>query len=135
MIILTEATDTLQAVLAAAITTNQLQCFSCWRDITITPTYTPGRSGINTNNTTDVNLVAAPAASTQRVVDLVNIYNRDTVVATVTVKMDLNGTEYILWKGMLDTGETLFYADGKGWGITGSGLVYPQPVSFYRNGY
>ena len=113
MLVLTETTDTLQVVLAGAITTNQLRCLSSWRDVT-TSAYTPGRTVTNTNNTTDVNLVGSPAASTQRVVDLINIYNADTVSATVTVKFDANGTEYILWKGALASGETVSYTDAAG---------------------
>lgn len=122
MIVLSETTDNLQAVLGGAVTTNQLQCFSCWRDIT-TP-YTPGRTVTNTNNTTDVNVVPAPGASTQRVVDLVCIYNNDTVAATVTVKFDANGTEYILWKGTLTAGQTLTYVEGTGWSTSNGSLGY-----------
>lgn len=116
MIILTETTDNLQVVLGGAVTTNQLAVVSSWRDITTTA-YTPGRTVTTTNSTTDVNAVPAPAASTQRVVDMVHIRNADTVDATVTVKFDANGTEYILWLGTLQTGDTLHYADGLGFSV------------------
>lgn len=116
MIILTQTTDNLQVVLGGTVTTNQLKCFASWRDRTTT-TFTPGRTVIDTNNTTDVNLVAAPAASTQRSVDFVSIYNNDTVSATVTVKFDANGTEYILVKVTLAATERLEYADGQGWRV------------------
>lgn len=114
MIVLTETTDNLQVVLGGAVTTNQLRCFSVWRDVTTTA-YTPGRTPTNTNNTTDVNIVAAPLASTQRVVDFVNIYNSDTVAAVVTIKFDANGTEYVLWSGSLQSGEAVQYIEGAGW--------------------
>lgn len=116
MIILTETTDNLQAVLAGTVTTNQLQCFASWRDVNTTD-YIPGRTLTNTNNTTDVNLVPAPGASTRRVVDFLSIYNHDTINATVTVKMDANGTEYILWRGILASGETLQYNDKTGFSV------------------
>jgi len=116
MLILTEVTDKIQVVLGGAITTNQMQCKTSWRDITTT-VYTPGRTVINTNNTTDVDIVGSPGASTQRVVDLINIYNNDTVSQTLTVKFDANGTEYILWKGVLTSGDLLFYQDGMGWNV------------------
>jgi hypothetical protein len=109
MIVLDTTTDNLQVVLNAAITTNQLQCVSSWRDITTTG-YTPGRTVTNTNSTTDVNLVPAPAASTQRVIDTISIYNNDTVVAYVTVKLDANGTERILTRVPLAAGERLEYS-------------------------
>lgn len=113
MIILSETTDNLQVVLGGAVTTNQLQCFTSWRDRTAT-TFVAGRTGINTNSTTDVNLASSPAASTQRIIDFISIYNNDTVSATVIIKLDANGTEYILWKGILNTGERVEYSEGKG---------------------
>lgn len=113
MIVLTETTDNLQAVLGGTVAANQVRCFSSWRDITATA-YTPGRTGVLTNNTTDVNVVAAPASSTQRVVDLLSFFNLDSASATLTVKLDANGTEFILWRGVLATEERLEYVDGQG---------------------
>lgn len=116
MLILTETTDNLQAVLAGSVTTNQLQCVSSWRDVT-TSAFAPGRTVTNTNNTTDVNIVPAPASSTQRIIDLISIYNRDTVAATVTVKLDANGTEYILGTWTLGPGERLEYNNDHGFQV------------------
>lgn len=119
MIILSETTDNLQIVLAGSVTTNQLQCTTSWRDRTST-TFVAGRTVINTNNTTDVTIAAAPAASTQRVIDFINIYNNDTAAQTLTIKIDANGTEYILYKSVLDSGATLTYVEGKGWEVFSS---------------
>lgn len=116
MIILTAQTDNLQAVLAGSVTANQLHCMTSWRDVT-TSTYTPGRTLALTNNVTDVNIVPAPGASTQRVVDYISVFNADTANQTVTVKLDANGTEYIIWKGVLGTGEKLEYTDKIGFQI------------------
>jgi hypothetical protein len=113
MIILSETTDKLQVVLAGSVTTNQLQCFASWRDRT-SSTFVAGRTAINTNNVTDVDLVSSPASSTQRIVDFFTIFNKDTVNATVTVKLDANGVEYILFKATLATGEALTYQEGVG---------------------
>ena len=113
MIILTNTTDNLQIVLAGNVTANQLNVVTSYRDITTT-TYTPGRTVVNTNNTTDVNIVPAPAASTQRVVDFISVYNADTADATVTIKFDANGTEYIIYKDVLGTGDTLRFIEGAG---------------------
>jgi len=122
MIILSETTDNLQIVLEGSVTTNQLQCFASWRDRTTT-TFIAGRTVVNTNNTTDVNLVPAPASG-QRVVDFFTIYNRDTVNATVTIKLDANGTEYILFKVVLATGENIVYQEGVGFNvIANSGAI------------
>lgn len=116
MIVLDSTTDSLQIVLGEAVTTNQLQCISSWRDITTTD-YTPGKTVTNTNSTTDVNLVAAPWASTQRVIDTVSVYNSDTVNAWVTIKYDANWTEYILTRVSLGSGERLEYSEKKGWRV------------------
>jgi hypothetical protein len=113
MLILTATTDNIQIVLSGAVTTNQLQCKTSWRDITTT-LYTPGRTVINTNNTTDVNIVGSPAASTQRVVDFISVYNNDTAPAEVTIKFDAAGTEYILWKGVVGSGGSITYTDATG---------------------
>lgn len=113
MIVLTETTDKIQIALAATVAANQLQCMSSWRDVTTT-TYVPGRTLVLTNNGSDVDIVGSPSASTQRVVDFLSVYNADTVNATVTVKLDANGTEYILWKGTLATGESMQYTDDSG---------------------
>lgn len=119
MIILSETTDNLQLVLGGAITTNQLPCYVSWRDITTTA-FTPGRTVTTSNNTTDVNIAPAPAASTQRVIDFISVYNRDTVNATVTVKIDANGTEYILIIVSLAPGERLAFVEGEGFRVVGN---------------
>ena len=128
MIILSETTDNLQVVLGGAITTNQLQCFTAWRDRTST-TFVAGRTVINTNSTTDQTIAAAPAASTQRVIDYISIYNNDTVNATVTVKLDANGTEYILFKVTLAATEKLEYHEGQGFKVIASTGAVKQSIN------
>ena len=119
MIVLQDTNDTLEVVLNAAHTTNALPVVSNWRDIT-TSGYTPGRSNINTNGTTTITAVAAPAASTQRVIDFVSIYNRDTVNQQVTVRIDDNSTEYVLTVVTLGPGERVEYQEGIGWTVYNS---------------
>lgn len=106
MIHLTD-TDKIQVVLGAAITTNQLQCIATWADITDTPTYSPGRSVALTNSTTAVDLVAAPASGVVRRVQLISVVNTDTVSATVTIVMDVSGTDKAIWSGVLVAGEAI----------------------------
>lgn len=119
MLVLQDANDTLEVVLAGAITTAQLPCVVAWRDITASA-YTPGRSNANTNSTTPVTLVAAPAGSTWRVIDHVSVYNADTANATVTVRIDDNATEYILNRVTLGPAERLEYQEGTGWSVYNS---------------
>lgn len=124
MLVLTSTTDTLQAVLAGAHTTRALPIYATWRDITTTG-YTPGKTVVSSNGTTAVSVVAAPAASTQRVVDQVSIFNDDTVSHTVTVRFNDNGTTYKLATVVLAVGEWLQFAEGTGWRVlaAGSGAV------------
>lgn len=116
MIILSETTDNVQVVLGGSVATNQLQCVTSWRDRTTT-TFTPGRTLSVTNDTTDVNIVPAPAASTQRIIDFISVYNSDTDDMTVTIKIDANGTEYIIWRDVLSPGDTVRYIEGAGFNV------------------
>ena len=82
MIILETTTDSLQVSLAGNVATNQLPCIVSYRETTTT-TFSPKRNVVNTNDTTDVDLVAAPGASAQRVIDFISIFNNDTTNAAV----------------------------------------------------
>jgi hypothetical protein len=115
MIILSSSTDNLQVVLAGAKTTNDCPCYSSWRDRSDT-TFTAGRTVINTDGVTDVNIVAGPSSG-QRVVDFFTVFNYDTVNTTVIVKLDANSTEYIIFKTILAVGETLVFQDGIGFHV------------------
>ena len=113
MIILAAITDKLQVSLAGTVTANQMQCIAFWRNVTTTE-YTPGRTNVLTNNSTDVDLVASPVTDHQICVDYISVYNADTSNQTLTVKFDFNGSDFILWKGVLGTGEKLEYSDKTG---------------------
>jgi hypothetical protein len=128
MIILSETTDNLQIVLGSSVTTNQLQCFTSWRDRTAT-TFVAGRTVTNTNNTTDVNLAAAPAASTQRVIDFISVYNNDTTNKTVTIKLDANSTEYKLFVTTIASGETIQYNEGSGFVVIATTGAIKQSIN------
>lgn len=94
---LSATTHKIQVVLAGAVTTNQLQCVASYQDITSAGMTLPQASNqALTNNTTAVDLISAPSASTNRQVVHISIYNADTVSATVTVQKDVSGTDYIL---------------------------------------
>lgn len=114
MIILSQTTDILEVKMGGAKTTNEAQCFTSWRDITTT-SFSPDKLPVNTNGSTPVSVAGSPAASTQRVVDLLNIYNADTVTQTITVQFNANGTRYVMISASLATGESLVYQEGSGW--------------------
>ncbi|HSX06618.1 MAG TPA: hypothetical protein VLG92_02775 [Candidatus Saccharimonadia bacterium] len=117
--VLDATTKSLQVALSGAVTTRQLPCVTSWADMT-TSTFTPGSSDTQTNNTTGVAIVAAPAASTQRQVKMVSIYNADTASATVTVSLNNNSTLRTLISVALAAGQTLQFAENA-WSVIDSG--------------
>jgi len=119
MIILSATTDNLQVVLASTVTANQLQCFTSWRDRTAT-TFIAGRTVINTNNGSAVDVSGSPESSTQRVLDYVSVFNSDTAPAVVTIRYNANGTTYILYKATLAVGDKIEYTDKTGFQVIGA---------------
>lgn len=118
MLILAATTDSIEVVLGGA-PVSQLPVITAYRDIT-TSTFSPGRNVLNTNGTTAIVAVPAPAASTQRVIDFINIFNPNTANAVVTVRFDLNGTRFNLSVVTLAQNERLIYQDGIGWQVYAS---------------
>lgn len=116
MIRLDATTKKLQIKLVQAVTTNQLQVVSSFSDKT-TSSYAGNTQFVNTNNTTLVDIVNAPAASTIRDVDSINVYNLDTVKSEVILSYDNNGTEYVIFSTILLPNETLQYTHGSGWQV------------------
>lgn len=123
MLILDATTKSLEIDLDGAVATTQLPFQANFVDVTTTA-YTPGQNDGATNSTTAVTLVAAPAASTQRQVKLLTVYNADTASAIVTVQYNNNATLRTLVKITLAVGSTLVYTDGEGWRvITSAGQI------------
>lgn len=119
---LTTTNDKLQIVLGGAITTNQLQCLTTYKIYTTTTT-TDGKIAINTNNTTDVDLAGAPSSGETYDIQNINVYNKDTVAATVTIKLDVSGTETILYKGVVGVGDVISWSAEGGWKNTSNNVT------------
>ena len=116
MIILTQTTDKIQVKLSGAVSTNQLHCYSVFRDTTTTG-ITPSRNVVLTNDTTSVDLVGSPSSSTQRNVEYLNVYNADTSSATATFLFNDNGTTYEINVATLLPGEKVEYQSGIGFKV------------------
>lgn len=116
MIILTNTTDRIQVKLGTTVTTNQMRCFASYRDTTTT-SITPLRNVVNTNNTTYVDLVDSPTASTQRIVDYLSVFNSDTTNQIVTISFNDNGTLYELFVATLSPGEKIEFQEGLGFKV------------------
>jgi hypothetical protein len=113
---LNASTDKLEIVLSGAVATNQLQWNVSWQDITSAGMTLPQSAGAgNTNNTTAVQIVGSPAASTTRQVTSINIYNADTATSTVIVRKDVSGSKYVLVKYAVTSGDTLMWSREYGW--------------------
>lgn len=129
MLILPTTTDTLELVLGSAQTSAAMHALVSWRDIT-TSAFTPGETASASNGTTPVTICAAPAGSTQRVIDFVSVYNADTAAKQVTVRRALTGGVLRTAASVsLGVGETLLYLDGVGWQVlTNNGSVKQAQV-------
>lgn len=134
MIRLTATTQKLQAVLAGAVTTNSLPIVVSWSDKTST-TYNGGTTNGIVSGTSAADICAAPAASTVRDIDSIQINNVDTASATITVRYNDNSTLYTLVKITLAVGDQLIYTHGSGWACTDStGALKPaQQVQVATN--
>ena len=117
MLILGTTTDKIQVTLSNVVTTNQLDCIATYKDITTSAYSGSAPILVTTNNTSNVDLMPAPASNTQRIVDFISIYNNDTANATVTVTINRNSSIGILFKCTLKTSESLVYSEGAGWNI------------------
>lgn len=107
-------TNKLQVVLGGSVATNQLQCITSYKIYT-TSTTTDGQVAVNTNNTTDVDLAGPPSVGEVYDIVNINIYNADTAAATVTIKLDVSGTETILYKGIVGVGDVISWSAEGGW--------------------
>lgn len=116
--ILAATTQTLEIDLDAAVAANQLPFSVEWVDVTAAPAYTPGHSDGQSNSMTAVTMVAAPAGSTQRVVKHINVQNKDTAAAKVTVQFNNNATLRELVVVKLDPGNELTWSAERGWRVS-----------------
>lgn len=130
--LLDTTTRKIQIVLAIPAAVNQLTVCASYVDMTTSAT-TPGAGVAVSNDTTAVDVVAAPAASTQRKVNSVSIYNADTAPAAVTVRYNDNSTLYTLVRVTIPVGYTLQFSDVAGWTmLSASGIIQvagPQGAS------
>jgi len=112
--LLDSTSQSLEIVLAGAVATNQLPVSVEYVDMTSTAT-TGGTQLSTTNSTTAVTIASAPAASTQRRILGVQVFNADTASATVTVRTKDTSTLYPHVKIVVPSGYTLQYTDTAGW--------------------
>jgi hypothetical protein len=88
----------------AAATTNP-DFTAAWADDTGSA-FTEGASDGALNGTSSVTLVAAPGASTRRVIKNITIENKDTAAVTLTISYNNNSTLRVIAKVTLNVGDT-----------------------------
>jgi hypothetical protein len=118
MILLTSTSDKLQVITSAAAT---IDVHASWVD-NAASTITPGRTNtaITTATTTDV--VAAPAASTQRNVKTLHVRNTHATLSCDVTVQHTDGTHTVqLHKATLPAGSALEYIDEAGFLVVGVG--------------
>ncbi len=132
MFILSDTNDSLEVLLSSVVATNQSPIYAAYADHTAS-SFTPGQNNTATNSTTAVTAVSAPAASTQRQVKYLSVYNADTAAITVTVRLNDNATTRIIGKWTLQIGETLEFVDGYGFKVLNTNGAIKQARADVNN--
>jgi hypothetical protein len=114
MLILTASgVDKLQLISGQAVA---LDVHVSWVDDIVGTSATPGRTNTAITTATTTDIVATPAASTQRILKHINVRNTDgSLSCDVTIVLDQNGTDFTLYKVTLLAQEVLEYQEGIGW--------------------
>lgn len=124
--ILDATNKSVSITLGAAKTTNDLDVVTAYSDVGASATtYADGASDGLSNGTTETTILASPAASTQRRVKFISIYNADTVQSALTIKYVDGANKRVLWQGSLGIGASLVYVAGV-WSSISSGTRWTE---------
>jgi hypothetical protein len=105
MLVLDATNKSITVTMATSATTTNPDFVAAWSDDTGT-SFTEGASDGALNGSSQVTLVASPAASTRRLIKSIYIENRDTVANTITVTYNNGGTLRNISKVTLQVGDT-----------------------------
>lgn len=124
MIILDSTTKKLQAYTSATPTTD-LTYYVSYIDMSSLAVSNIASSN-GTFDETETDIVAAPGSSTQRQVKYISLYNADSQIQTVTVVLDVSGTNTVLSQVLLQPGYTLTYNNDGKWEIINGAQVMDE---------
>jgi len=124
MIILDSTTKKLQAYTSATPTTD-LTYYVSYIDMSSLAVSNIASSN-GTFDETETDIVSAPGASTQRQVKYMSLYNADSQIQTVTVVLDVSGTNTVLAQVLLQPGYTLTYNNDGKWEIINGAQVMDE---------
>jgi len=100
-----------------------LDVMASYNDATAT-TFTPGAQTTAITSATTSDVVDAPASSTSRGISFLSARNKHaTDTVTVTVQLDVSGTNVELYSATLLAGEALVFIESRGWVKLTSGGV------------
>jgi hypothetical protein len=106
--------STTEKIVVTTSTGADIDFFVSYADLTTEANDSTSFGKITTATDTDV--LAAPAASTQRLVMLLSLNNIESSVdQNVVLSIDNSGTKYRVYKGDILRGEQLLYVKGEGW--------------------
>lgn len=112
MIVLDDTDKSLEVVISALVATTELDWSVSYVDLLLadmTVTAVNENDG-QTNGTTPVTMIAAPAAGHVKQLKSLSIFNADIADKTIIIQINHGGTKRILFKGILATGDNLQYA-------------------------
>lgn len=114
---LSNTTHSLRIVLTGSAVTEPEWVVS-YQDITSSGMTLPMLSNQgNTNDTTPVTMVSAPAASTTRQITHISLFNINSSAVTARIYKDIAGSEYNLCQVLLQVGDTLEWSRESGWHV------------------
>jgi hypothetical protein len=116
-----KSTDTLEVLLAGAITTSQCPLIAAYADVASdSTTCAPNSTDGQTNSTTPVTWVGSPATGYVRQIAYLSCYNADTASVTVTLRINNGTTTRILRKVTLSAGESFAFNSEAGFAVFSS---------------
>ena len=105
LLILDATSKSIEVAMSGAAATTNPDFTAAWADDTGSA-FIEGASDGALNGTSAVTLVAAPGASTRRVIKTITIENKDTATVTLTISYNNNGTLRTIAKVTLNIGDT-----------------------------
>jgi hypothetical protein len=105
MLVLDSTSKSIQIVMSGAAATTNPDFVSTYSDNNGT-TFVEGSSDGALNGTTAVTVVAAPAASTRRIIKTIYVENKDTAAITITITYLNSATSRTIVKVTLQVGDT-----------------------------
>jgi hypothetical protein len=121
--------DSINVVLSADTTTSPLECYASYTDEAPQGSRRIGRNVTRTNGTTKTTLVEPAPAGHSRSIGLISIQNNDTANATVTVSVNVDGSNFKLFTCTIAAGEKMEYENGSGLRVIATSGAIKQSIN------